>query len=96
MAAGKKHAVCAPRRHRAVESGSEAVRTAAKRESDYLTLFAFPRKLEQVPSRKGFRPDGTVAVFIRQRIWPELHAKCLREVIGCRQSIQPDIRALAQ
>ncbi|MEM5495173.1 isoprenyl transferase [Hoeflea sp. AS16] len=81
--------------HRAgVERVREAVRTAAEAEIEYLTLFAFSSENWNRPEQEVSDLMGLLRFFIRRDL-AELHREnvCIR-VIGCRQTIQPDIRAL--
>jgi len=81
--------------HRAgVERVREAVRTAAEAGIDYLTLFAFSSENWSRPEQEVSDLMGLLRFFIRKDL-AELHREnvCVK-VIGCRQSIQPDIRAL--
>ncbi|PHR24729.1 MAG: di-trans,poly-cis-decaprenylcistransferase [Hoeflea sp.] len=81
--------------HRAgVERVREAVRTAAEAGIDYLTLFAFSSENWRRPEEEVSDLMGLLRFFIRKDL-AELHRENVRvKVIGCRQSIQPDIRAL--
>jgi len=81
--------------HRAgVERVREAVRTAAEAKIDYLTLFAFSSENWRRPEQEVSDLMGLLRFFIRKDL-AELHRENVRvKVIGCRQSIQPDIRAL--
>jgi undecaprenyl diphosphate synthase len=81
--------------HRAgVERVREAVRTAAEAGIDYLTLFAFSSENWNRPQQEVSDLMGLLRFFIRRDL-AELHREnvCIK-VIGCRQTIQPDIRAL--
>lgn len=81
--------------HRAgVERVREAVRTAAEAGIGYLTLFAFSSENWRRPEEEVSDLMGLLRFFIRKDL-AELHRENVRvKVIGCRQSIQPDIRAL--
>jgi len=81
--------------HRAgVERVREAVRTAGEAGIDYLTLFAFSSENWSRPEQEVSDLMGLLRFFIRKDL-AELHRENVRvKVIGCRQSIQPDIRAL--
>jgi len=81
--------------HRAgVERVREAVRTAAEAGIDYLTLFAFSSENWRRPEQEVSDLMGLLRFFVRKDL-AELHRENVRvKVIGCRQSIQPDIRAL--
>ncbi len=81
--------------HRAgVERVREAVRTAAEAEIDYLTLFAFSSENWSRPEQEVSDLMGLLRFFIRRDL-AELHREnvCIK-VIGCREKVQPDIRAL--
>lgn len=81
--------------HRAgVERVREAVRTAAEAGIDYLTLFAFSSENWNRPQQEVSDLMGLLRFFIRRDL-AELHREnvCIK-VIGCRKTIQPDIRAL--
>jgi undecaprenyl diphosphate synthase len=81
--------------HRAgVERVREAVRTAAEAEIEYLTLFAFSSENWNRPQQEVSDLMGLLRFFIRRDL-AELHREnvCIK-VIGCRKTIQPDIRAL--
>tara|TARA_R110002020_G_scaffold183962_6_gene380582 strand:+ start:3215 stop:3970 length:756 start_codon:yes stop_codon:yes gene_type:complete len=81
--------------HRAgVERVREAVRSAAEAQIDYLTLFAFSSENWNRPKDEVSDLMGILRFFIRKDL-AELHREnvCVR-VIGCRETIQPDIRAL--
>ena len=81
--------------HRAgVERVREAVRTAIEAGIDYLTLFAFSSENWNRPQQEVSDLMGLLRFFIRRDL-AELHREnvCIK-VIGCRQTIQPDIRAL--
>lgn len=81
--------------HRAgVERVREAVRTAAEAGIAYLTLFAFSSENWNRPQQEVSDLMGLLRFFIRKDL-AELHREnvCVR-VIGCRETIQPDIRAL--
>ena len=81
--------------HRAgVDRVSEAVRTAAEADIEYLTLFAFSSENRNRPEQEVSDLMGLLRFFIRRDL-AELHREnvCIK-VIGCRQTIQPDIRAL--
>ncbi|MDP2118326.1 MAG: isoprenyl transferase [Hoeflea sp.] len=81
--------------HRAgVERVREAVRTAAEARIDYLTLFAFSSENWNRPKEEVSDLMGILRFFIRRDL-AELHREnvCVR-VIGCRETVQPDIRAL--
>lgn len=81
--------------HRAgVERVREAVRTAIEAGIDYLTLFAFSSENWNRPEQEVSDLMGLLRFFIRRDL-AELHREnvCIK-VIGCRQTIQPDIRAL--
>ena len=81
--------------HRAgVERVREAVRTAAEADVKYLTLFAFSSENWNRPQQEVSDLMGLLRFFIRRDL-AELHRENVRvRVIGCRQSIQPDIKAL--
>ena len=81
--------------HRAgVERVREAVRTAAEAEIEYLTLFAFSSENWNRPQQEVSDLMGLLRFFIRKDL-AELHRENVRVmVIGCRKTIQPDIRAL--
>ncbi|MBV6649851.1 MAG: isoprenyl transferase, partial [Hoeflea sp.] len=81
--------------HRAgVERVREAVRTAAEADVKYLTLFAFSSENWNRPKQEVSDLMGLLRFFIRRDL-AELHRENVRvRVIGCRQSIQPDIKAL--
>ena len=81
--------------HRAgVDRVREAVRTAAEANIDYLTLFAFSSENWNRPKEEVSDLMGILRFFIRRDL-AELHREnvCVR-VIGCRDTIQPDIKAL--
>ena len=81
--------------HRAgVERVREAVRTAAEARIDYLTLFAFSSENWNRPKEEVSDLMGILRFFIRKDL-AELHREnvCVK-VIGCRETVQPDIRAL--
>lgn len=81
--------------HRAgVERVREAVRTAAEANIDYLTLFAFSSENWNRPREEVSDLMGILRFFIRRDL-AELHREnvCVK-VIGCRDTVQPDIRAL--
>ncbi|KGF68905.1 UDP pyrophosphate synthase [Hoeflea sp. BAL378] len=81
--------------HRAgVDRVREAVRTAAEANIDYLTLFAFSSENWNRPKEEVSDLMGILRFFIRRDL-AELHREnvCVR-VIGCRDTVQPDIRAL--
>jgi undecaprenyl diphosphate synthase len=81
--------------HRAgVERVREAVRTAHEARIDYLTLFAFSSENWNRPQAEVSDLMGILRFFIRKDL-AELHREnvCVK-VIGCRQSVQPDIQAL--
>ena len=81
--------------HRAgVERVREAVRTAAEAGIEYLTLFAFSSEKLEPSQGRSVRPDGEkILRFFLRRDLAELHREnvCVK-VIGCRETIQPDIR----
>jgi len=81
--------------HRAgVERVREAVRTAVEAGIEYLTLFAFSSENWNRPQQEVSDLMGLLRFFIRRDL-AELHRENVRiKVIGCRQTIQPDIRAL--
>jgi undecaprenyl diphosphate synthase len=81
--------------HRAgVERVREAVRTAAEADVKYLTLFAFSSENWNRPKQEVSDLMGLLRFFIRRDL-AELHRENVRvRVIGCRKSIQPDIKAL--
>ncbi|MCC0035571.1 MAG: isoprenyl transferase [Hoeflea sp.] len=81
--------------HRAgVDRVSEAVRTAAEADIEYLTLFAFSSENRNRPEQEVSDLMGLLRFFIRRDL-AELHRENVRiKVIGCRQTIQPDIQAL--
>jgi len=81
--------------HRAgVERVREAVRTAAEAGIEYLTLFAFSSENWSRPEQEVSDLMGLLRFFIRKDL-AELHRENVRvKVIGCRETIQPDIRAL--
>ncbi|MCZ4287570.1 isoprenyl transferase [Hoeflea alexandrii] len=81
--------------HRAgVERVREAVRTAVEAGIGYLTLFAFSSENWSRPQQEVSDLMGLLRFFIRRDL-AELHRENVRiRVIGCRQTIQPDIRAL--
>ena len=77
-----------------VERVREAVRTAAEAKIDYLTLFAFSSENWRRPEQEVSDLMGLLRFFIRKDL-AELHRENVRvRVIGCRENIQPDIRAL--
>jgi len=77
-----------------VERVREVVRTAAEAGIDFLTLFAFSSENWRRPEQEVSDLMGLLRFFIRKDL-AELHRENVRvKVIGCRQSIQPDIRAL--
>jgi len=81
--------------HRAgVERVREAVRTAAEARIDYLTLFAFSSENWNRPKDEVSDLMGILRFFLRRDL-AELHREnvCVK-VIGCRETVQPDIRAL--
>jgi len=81
--------------HRAgVERVREAVRTAAEAGIEYLTLFAFSSENWNRPKEEVSDLMGILRFFLRRDL-AELHREnvCVK-VIGCRETIQPDIRAL--
>ena len=81
--------------HRAgVDRVREAVRTAAEANIDYLTLYAFSSENWNRPKEEVSDLMGILRFFIRRDL-AELHREnvCVR-VIGCRDTIQPDIKAL--
>ena len=81
--------------HRAgVERVREAVRTAAEAGIDYLTLFAFSSENWNRPQQEVSDLMGLLRFFIRRDLAELHHENVCIKVIGCRQSIQPDIRAL--
>lgn len=81
--------------HRAgVERVREAVRTAHEAKIEYLTLFAFSSENWNRPKEEVSDLMSILRFFIRKDL-AELHRENVRlKVIGCRQSVQPDIRAL--
>lgn len=81
--------------HRAgVERVREAVRTAHEVKIEYLTLFAFSSENWNRPKEEVSDLMSILRFFIRKDL-AELHRENVRlKVIGCRQSIQSDIRAL--
>ncbi|MDF1607333.1 isoprenyl transferase [Hoeflea sp. YIM 152468] len=81
--------------HRAgVERVRETVRTAAEAGVKYLTLFAFSSENWNRPKEEVSDLMGLLRYFIRRDL-AELHRENVRvRVIGCRASVQPDIRAL--
>ena len=80
--------------HAGVERVREAVRTAAEAKIDYLTLFAFSSENWNRPEQEVSDLMGILRFFIRKDL-AELHRENVRvKVIGCRETIQPDIRAL--
>jgi len=81
--------------HRAgVERVREAVRTAAEAEIEYLTLFAFSSENWNRPEQEVSDLMGLLRFFIRKDL-AELHRENVRvKVIGCRETVQPDIRVL--
>lgn len=81
--------------HRAgVERVREAVRTAGEAGIEYLTLFAFSSENWRRPEQEVSDLMGLLRFFVRKDL-AELHRENVRvKVIGCRQNIQPDIRAL--
>ena len=83
--------------HRAgVERVREAVRSAAEAGVEYLTLFAFSSENWNRPKQEVSDLMGLLRFFIRKDL-AELHRENVRvKVIGCRESIQPDIRALIE
>jgi hypothetical protein len=77
-----------------VERVREAVRTAAEADVKYLTLFAFSSENWNRPKQEVSDLMGLLRFFIRRDL-AELHRENVRvRVIGCRKSIQPDIKAL--
>ncbi|OCW56581.1 UDP pyrophosphate synthase [Hoeflea olei] len=81
--------------HRAgVERVREAVRTAAEANIGYLTLFAFSSENWNRPQEEVSDLMGILRFFIRRDL-ADLHREnvCIK-VIGCRDTVQPDIRAL--
>ncbi|EDQ32223.1 undecaprenyl diphosphate synthase [Hoeflea phototrophica DFL-43] len=81
--------------HRAgVERVREAVRTAHEANIEYLTLFAFSSENWNRPEEEVSDLMGILKYFIRKDL-AELHREnvCVK-VIGCRQSLKPDIRGL--
>jgi len=75
-------------------SGRRAVRTAAEAGIEYLTLFAFSSENWNRPKEEVSDLMGILRFFLRRDL-AELHREnvCVK-VIGCRETIQPDIRAL--
>jgi undecaprenyl diphosphate synthase len=83
--------------HRAgVERVREAVRTAHEAKIDYLTLFAFSSENWKRPQAEVSDLMSILRYFIRKDL-AELHREnvCVK-VIGCRQSLKPDIRGLLE
>jgi undecaprenyl diphosphate synthase len=81
--------------HRAgVERVREAVRTAHEAKIDYLTLFAFSSENWKRPQAEVSDLMSILRYFIRKDL-AELHREnvCVK-VIGCRESLKPDIRGL--
>ena len=77
-----------------VERVREVVRTAAEAGIDFLTLFAFSSENWRRPEQEVSDLMGLLRFFIRKDL-AELHRENVRvKVVGCRHSIQPDIRAL--
>lgn len=81
--------------HRAgVERVRETVRTAAEAGVKYLTLFAFSSENWSRPKEEVSDLMGLLRFFIRRDL-AELHGENVRvRVIGCRETVQPDIRTL--
>jgi undecaprenyl diphosphate synthase len=81
--------------HRAgVERVRETVRTAAEAGVKYLTLFAFSSENWNRPKEEVSDLMGLLRFFIRKDL-ADLHRENVRvRVIGCRETVQPDIRAL--
>lgn len=79
-----------------VERVREAVRTAHEAKIEYLTLFAFSSENWNRPQAEVSDLMGILRYFIRKDL-AELHREnvCVR-VIGCRQSLKPDIRGLLE
>ncbi|WP_420409263.1 isoprenyl transferase [Hoeflea sp.] len=83
--------------HRAgVERVREAVKTAHEARIEYLTLFAFSSENWKRPQAEVSDLMSILRYFIRKDL-AELHREnvCVK-VIGCRESLQPDIRALLE
>lgn len=81
--------------HRAgVERVREAVRTAAEADIEFLTLFAFSSENWNRPKEEVNDLMGILRFFIRRDL-ADLHREnvCIK-VIGCRDTVQPDIRGL--
>ena len=79
-----------------LERVREAVRTAHEARIDYLTLFAFSSENWKRPKSEVSDLMSILRYFIRKDL-AELHREnvCVK-VIGCRESLQPDIRALLE
>ena len=77
-----------------MERVREAVRTAAEAGIEYLTLFAFSSENWNRPKDEVSDLMGILRYFLRRDL-AELHREnvCVK-VIGCRETVQPDIRAL--
>jgi undecaprenyl diphosphate synthase len=81
--------------HRAgVERVREAVRTAHEAKIEFLTLFAFSSENWNRPKQEVSDLMGILRFFIHKDL-AELHRENVRvRVIGCRETVQSDIRKL--
>ncbi len=95
MAVGLRRAVCRAAGHRAgVEALRETVRAAGDRGLDYLTLFAFSSENWSRPTGEVNDLLGLLKIFIRRDL-AELHRHNVRvSIIGEREELAADIRAL--
>ena len=81
---------------RGVEAVREAVRTAGALGIRYLTLFAFSSENWRRPAQEVDELMGLLKLFIRRDL-ADLHKEGVRvRVIGGRDNLSPDIRALLE
>lgn len=81
---------------RGVEAVREAVRTAGALGIRYLTLFAFSSENWRRPAQEVDELMGLLKLFIRRDL-ADLHKEGVRvKVIGGRDNLSPDIRALLE